>query len=85
MLDYVNQCLNPHVPRPSCSTTYPYDLWGGYLEPVVRYFKELPSQTTPTFSELRARVGGTASQPLAAGGGGRDPEPPRLKQRVGNE
>jgi len=56
MLDYINKCLNPHVPRPSCSPTYSYDLWGGYLEPVVRYFKALASSATPSFAELRARV-----------------------------
>lgn len=58
LLNYVNSCLNPHVPRPSCSTSYPYELWGGYLEPLVMYFKRLPTATTPTFPDLRARVAG---------------------------
>jgi hypothetical protein len=56
LLDYVNRCLNPHVPRPSCSTTYPLELWGGFLEPLVTYFKKLPLAATPTYSGLHAKV-----------------------------
>lgn len=60
LLDYINKCLNPHVPRPSCSTAYPLELWGGYLEPLVMYFKSLPSAAVPTFAGLHANVAGAA-------------------------
>jgi hypothetical protein len=37
---YVGECLNPVVGRPTCSTRYDLNLWGTWLAPCVRYFKE---------------------------------------------
>jgi hypothetical protein len=60
LLLYANRCLNPHLQPPSCSRRYSYELWGGYLAPLVLYFKKLRTQAVPTFKDLKANVWDTA-------------------------
>jgi hypothetical protein len=35
------------------------ELWGGFLEPLVTYFKKLPTAARPTYAGLHAKVAGT--------------------------
>lgn len=56
MLDYINRCLIPRAPRQRCSTRYPLKLWGGFLAPLVKYVKELPSDQAPSIADLRRSI-----------------------------
>lgn len=40
--DGVDKCFNPKVHRSSCSTRYDFTAWGGFLAPLVAYFKQRP-------------------------------------------
>jgi hypothetical protein len=56
MMAYANLCLNPQHRRARCSTRYPLDLWGGFLEPLITYFKNLPHDALPKYADLQAQV-----------------------------
>jgi hypothetical protein len=51
---YITNCFNPLDRRPNCATRYDFSGWGAWLEPVVRYFKDLPPGTMGTVAELYA-------------------------------
>lgn len=51
IFDYAWRCLCPRAPRLSCATVYDYTSWG-YLEPIVRYFKEHGGESAGTVDDL---------------------------------
>lgn len=58
IFSYIGECLSPGVTRPSCSTRYDLNLWGAWLAPFVRYFKEErrpgdPGQVNDLYDYLR--------------------------------
>jgi hypothetical protein len=60
LLAHIWRCLRPPTPRPTCSTTYDFGLWGQDLEPLVRCFKEA-SQQPITFADVLRQLGPDAS------------------------
>lgn len=40
MLNYIWDCFRPENERATCSTTYPVNMWGHNLTPIVEYFKD---------------------------------------------
>jgi hypothetical protein len=57
VLRFADECLRPASRRDSCSTRYPFQLWGGELRPFIEYFKKLPDGVKPTLEGLYAAVG----------------------------
>lgn len=57
ILRYANECFNPPKRRDTCSTRYNFNLWGSWLGPVVRYFKDLPHGSGPSLQNLYAELG----------------------------
>jgi len=49
IVKYIGDCLHPVEPRSHCSVRYDFGLWGD-LEPIVKVFKEAPSQ--PSVNEI---------------------------------
>jgi hypothetical protein len=54
---YANECFNPDPIRDSCSTRYSFNLWGAWLTPIVKYFKDLEPAETPTLDAVYAYLG----------------------------
>ncbi len=52
MLDYIWECFRPDNERMTCSTTYPLNLWGPALLPIVEYFKDRNKTNPETVFEL---------------------------------
>jgi hypothetical protein len=52
MFTYIGHCLNPAGPRVDCSLRYPFESWGTWLSPLVRYFKERPSNDPGRLDDL---------------------------------
>ena len=40
IFSYIWRCLCPPLNRSTCATRYDFTLWGQWLEPIVRYFKD---------------------------------------------
>ena len=57
ILRYANECFNPTPVRDSCSTRYSFNLWGGWLAPLVSYIKSLRPNETPSLEALYAYLG----------------------------
>lgn len=57
VLDYIWRCLRPPTPRPACSTTYDYQLWGDpVLVRLVQYFKGRSDSNPGTVKECESAV-----------------------------
>jgi hypothetical protein len=56
ILRYANLCFNPPERRNPSSTRYNFNLWGSWLGPVVRYFKDL-NGSNPSLHALYQTLG----------------------------
>ena len=43
---FINDCLTPQQRRQSCSTQYPFDLWGYPFAPIIKHFKDKSNKAT---------------------------------------
>lgn len=57
ILRYASECFNPPEHRDTCSTRYSFSLWGSWLTPLVKYFKNLEPGATPSLDGLHDRLG----------------------------
>lgn len=52
MMQYIYDCFCPKNERPTCSTLYPFNLWGSTFFPIVEYFKGSNKTSPGTVKEL---------------------------------
>jgi hypothetical protein len=52
MLQYIWNCFRPENIRKTCSTTYPLNMWGYKLTPIVEYFKDESKKNPGTAQDL---------------------------------
>lgn len=65
VMEYVWRCLCPPTRRPSCTTTYDFQLWGNH-EPIVRYFKSVGTDGPGDIDALYTFINGNGLEhPLA--------------------
>ncbi len=52
VLEYIWECFRPENQRDSCSVTYPLNMWGHDLEPIVAYFKNKNMASAGSITDL---------------------------------
>jgi len=52
ILNYIWECFRPENQRATCSTTYPLNMWGHDLEPIVAYFKDKTKTSVGSIEDL---------------------------------